>query len=385
VLDAIGTSGHQGDRHPQLNVLINGKPISGAIRPLWAMDSSQRDNIVYLKAFAYGQGKNVEGIRQWWCIAVPDKFIYRGNNSISVSSDTSDLARPILFGDFVTPEGEPGGHNLSLRNFSWCKGFFADNVGEMRMDSITKPRGLTNIWFRAPKVRPRIRLLAIAGDAEPRALFAREVFLPDQSLNKSKVIADIALPESALNEVNRLAEELPDPVAVSVEVSADYKANKTSEASICMIENLDDVQEDMSGTQYAPLAPSVLKAVTSSQTVSFEDVLPLSGLAGEKQARLKQIRILLSGVNRWILGLSRCLGLLWLGCSHCLDLHGLDHTYILLGNCGPGWCRCKQQWQLRQQRYLRWTQCLHQRQSSRHSRAVLRSGSTASQHRTTVH
>jgi len=300
VVDAIGTgSNPSGERRPQLDFQINGKHIPGKLSPLWALDCSQRDNLVYLKAFAYGQGKNVENIRQWWTMPVPDKFVHERNNQITVSSGTSDLDRPIVFGDFVTPQGEPGGHNLSLRNFSWCKGFFADCVGEMRMDSIKKPRGLTNIWFQTPKIRPRIRLLAIADGAGADSFDSREVFLPDQSLNKSKVMADIALPESALDEINRLSAESTGPIAVAIEVSAEYKADKTSRASICVVENLDDVTEDMASTQYAPQAPSVLRAMPSSQTVSFVDVLPLSTLRGQEPARLRQIRVLMSGVNWW--------------------------------------------------------------------------------------
>lgn len=300
VVDAIGTG--EKHRRPCLKVLVNGKQVSGDVRPLWALDCSQRDNLVYLKAFAYGQGRNIENIRQWWCIAVPAELIKsNSNNQVSISSDCESDSRPFVFGDFVTPEGEPGGHHLSLRNFSWCKGFFADCVGEMRMDSIKKPRGLTNIWFRAPKVRPRVRLLAV--DDRPQAisnLFSSYV-VPNLSIGPDKelLIIDKELPQSVLADLNSRVDSMPAPIAVLIEVSVNYKSDKSTKASICLVENLDSADEETSTTQFTPEAPGELTANSQWQTAAFEDILPLANKRGESAAKLSKVRVLLAGVPWW--------------------------------------------------------------------------------------
>ncbi len=76
VVDAVGTGTDPSfERHPDLDVQVNGKQIKAEVRPFWALDCSQRDNLVYLKTFAYGQGKNIEDIRQWWCVAMPADLV----------------------------------------------------------------------------------------------------------------------------------------------------------------------------------------------------------------------------------------------------------------------------------------------------------------------
>ncbi len=303
VVDAIGTGADLGtERHPSLDVQVNGQRIKGVVRPLWALDCSQRDNLVYLKSFAYGQGKNVEDIRQWWCVAIPADLVRENsNNQVIVSSSSASQERPMVFGDFVTPEGEPGGHNLSLRNFSWCKGFFADCVGEMRMDSIVRPRGLTNIWFQAPKIRPRIRLLAIAERPRANTFSDTDFSLAAASIGPGRalLVVDQSLPVSVLSEVNRQSAELAGPSAVLIQVSVNYKAKASGRTSICLIEHLDDVPDEVSSTQFAPLAPTVMQANSKWQTVTFEDIVPLSNVRGQEPAKLKQVRVLLSAVSWW--------------------------------------------------------------------------------------
>lgn len=302
VVDAIGTGeSANANRHPQLNVQVNGKDVAGEVRPLWAVDCSQRDNLVYLKAFAYGQGKNVENIRQWWCLPIPANLIRdNGNNAISLMSSGDRETRPIVFGDFVTPQGEPGGHRLSLRNFSWCKGFFADCVGEMRMDSIVKPRGLTNIWFRAPKVRPRIRLLAVEESPLSVPVTSSTFSLAGASIGSSKeYVVDESVSPAILSDLNRQSRNLPGPSAALIEVSVNYKSAKGNKASVCLVENLEDVTGDTSAMQFAPCAPTVLKPIAHWQTVSFEDVLPLSSNRRDQPAKLAKLRVLLSGVSWW--------------------------------------------------------------------------------------
>ena len=303
VVDAVGTGTDPSfERHPDLDVQVNGKQIKAEVRPFWALDCSQRDNLVYLKTFAYGQGKNIEDIRQWWCVAMPADLVRENsNNQITVSSSSESQTRPVVFGDFVTPEGEPGGHTLSLRNFSWCKGFFADCVGEMRMDSIVRPRGLTNIWFQAPKIRPRIRLLAIA-DRPTESSFSDISFsVPKISIGPGQalLVVDKSIPAAILSQVNRQISGLPGPSAALIQVSANYRSAKAGKTSICLVESLDDVPADVSSTQFAPLAPTVMQANSKWQTVSFEDIVPLANVRGQEPATLKQVRVLLSAVSWW--------------------------------------------------------------------------------------
>lgn len=302
VVDAIGTGENVGsNRHPVLNVQVNGKDVVGQLRPLWAVDCSQRDNLVYLKAFAYGQGRNVEDIRQWWCIPVATDLIRENsNNVISLMSSGEKETRPIVFGDFVTPEGEPGGHRLSLRNFSWCKGFFADCVGEMRMDSIVKPRGLTSIWFRAPKIRPRIRLLAVEEGSLSLPVSSSIFTLASASVGSRKeFIADESVSPSVLADLNRQSRNLPGPSAALIEVSVKYKSAKGNKASVCLVENLEEVIGDTSARQFAPCAPTVLKPAEQWQTLSFDDILPLANNRHDQPAKLSKLRVLLSGVPWW--------------------------------------------------------------------------------------
>lgn len=306
VIDSIGveTKGKE-ERSPCLDIWVNGNHLKDKLRPLWALDCSQRDNLVYLRAFAYGQGRNVEDIRQWWCVNVPAQLIKQNsNNEVAMSAYCpSGQERPLVFGDFVTPEGEPGGHVLSLRNFSWCKGFFADCVGEMRMDFINRPHGLTNIWFQQPKIRPRIRLIAVADRPDAPKFAPVDFFIGDATLGpgKAALVVDTAVPDNLLAVINKQVGQSAGPVAACIQVSANYKCakGKSGKASICFVHNLDDVPDEMAALQFAPQAPGILEAGANWRTVSFEDILPLSMENGKQPAKLAKVRVLLAGVPWW--------------------------------------------------------------------------------------
>ncbi|HEY9793568.1 MAG TPA: hypothetical protein V6D22_24430 [Candidatus Obscuribacterales bacterium] len=264
---------------------IDGHSVAGEFAPLFAIDQSQRENLMYARTIAAASGTEVEAIRQWWCLPIQAKELPQSSEMTVTLTNGSAGNSTIYIGADYFSSGTTN-HELSITEFSWTKGFMANHPGEMRMD----------VWgkagYRPPlqqQIRPRIYLLCVRQEAiTDSASVSIERRFPDA------LISPKLSQQMARYELNDLA-TLPRQSAIKVTTSGIYRAvgRKSGEASVCMVEHVE--RDGETGEQLAPLAPSVLKTMRYWQPFKFCDYVPLSNFASARLGSLRSLDVLVFG------------------------------------------------------------------------------------------
>lgn len=261
-------------------VEINGKQQQLNWLPLLAWDLSQRENLSYATAFAYSSGCRISDFRQWYCTAIPAAMLKEGQSNIFRFSSSDDSNRLSVSGDFVD-ENNVGHHNLSLREFSWSKGFFANNPGEMRanvwQDRLSELKPSLNFVGRNAWLRPRAMLIAV----DPRlpgcdlknvnGFFTN---LPDQHIDSSLSRRMSVVQVDRGSYSSSLKEEVPFALHIRVDGRCRTRSGKGM-ASVALVESIEEAEGAKEG--FAPLAPLKIEVGEDWQEFSFDDLISCSG------------------------------------------------------------------------------------------------------------
>ncbi|MBY0358072.1 MAG: hypothetical protein K2W82_08735 [Candidatus Obscuribacterales bacterium] len=243
---------------------INGRLCKLNFLPLWSIDSSSRENLTYGAAFAYSSNRSFLNFRQWRAALIPAEIMKTGERNTVKFPVCSKL-----FADFVD-EHNKCNHELSVREFSWSKGFFANSPGEMR----------ANVWpgkpdFKSEWLRPRAFLLAL--DKESAAL-------PQEMIELSLPNQQVGLAAAERMKVVPLSYKLSKascPATLHIKVSGTCRSTAGQGiGSVALIETWADGKET-----FAPLAPQKIQVDGQGQKFSFDELLPLP--AGAKPPTLR--------------------------------------------------------------------------------------------------
>lgn len=270
-----------------LKVEINGLETPANWRPLWAMMPTFRESFTYLTAFAYSASKPVEHIKQWSCIPISQDRLLEHKNHITITGGL-DLRADYSFGSTC--------NNLSLTEFSWSKGFFADHPGEMRtmntMSSNSKRQiaaagDHAGMQYQAEMARlPGVRAYLLA---TPRTSSTKEVLglsLPDVLTGSTA-----ATRMRTVDITDKRLQKLQAPM-VNIELSGKVRSRKgKSTASICMLEMLK--VNGAPAQDFAPLAPQSIAVDKNWHRFYFSDYLPSS------ERKLESLRFVFAGRRWW--------------------------------------------------------------------------------------
>ncbi len=253
-----------------LNLQANGRDLKPDWIPLLNLDRSMRGEAMYFAVFGYSSSKRCSDFRQWISTALPtENIVSPGENKFVFSLKENDKARPKIFADFTDAMGNRI-HTVSLRNFSWTKGFFADCPGELRLDEWPKTNNkgleLFSMGGEATHLKPRAYLLGVL-DPSPPELWVRTIDLADQLINaKNRLgLANISL-ETFMRDLRALPSQ-----SLRIKVSGQLRAKaENTRASIALLETFK--QGERMFDEFAPLAPQVLEAKKEWREFSFEEV-----------------------------------------------------------------------------------------------------------------
>ncbi len=276
VIDANDASTH-GDHDrdhdgilSDMRVQLNGRDFKPGWLPLIAMDNSLREEAMYLTSFAYSAGRRCSDFRQWMCAAVPaENIISPGENKIVFSLMNKDDTHPKIFADFADPMGKRI-HSVSLRDFSWSKGFFADCPGEMRLnvwpDNNDRNFDIFNLCGQTSRLKPRAFLLGVK-DLSTIDGWVRIVDVPAQHIG-----AKARMTSFELSPIPG-ASEFANSGALKIKVSGQLRSSSAkSRASICLLETFKQ-GATACAPEFAPLAPQIIPATTEWRDFKFEDVV----------------------------------------------------------------------------------------------------------------
>ena len=301
VLDANDASTHSTAGRDRgilsgLRLLCNGREFKPDWVPLLNLDSSMRAESMYLAAFAYSSKKRCQDFRQWICAALPpENIVSPGENKFEFSIKGEDTSRPKIFADFCDPLGKRI-HTVSLRSFSWSKGFFVDCPGEMRMDEWpedSKNSDFFTLAGQASRLKARAFLLGVQ-DNIPNEVWVKSIPVPDQHIDsrtEKKMATFDYVTAPLLKELGSSPEH-----SMRIRVSGQLKASGApTRASICLLEEYE--QGSSALHEFAPLAPQVLEAGEQWRDFAFEDfVQPVRAESPDFKplsipSKLKEIKI----------------------------------------------------------------------------------------------
>lgn len=334
-----------------LSASVNGHAVGGAFKPFFAIDQSQRENLVYESVFASCSGVELENIRQWSVLEVPNAFIENAttHRTIDVELTNGNPGSPIyLAADYYTA----GRYNqeISVRRFSWSKGFSINPSGEMRMPVWTKdgadcskatlqpgkqhlqPRAYL-VLVKDSKVSPAGGKAGTALASQPTAVqpsadttstgqstgsqslstetltegsnasdgFSAAIVLPNAAIGKRShqrvfqhTITTAQLPSFVTSEAFASADA---NAAVRMRITGSVKAKgKHAIASIGIVETI--VQAGERREELCPMAPTSIPADSEWRPFQFEDVIPLGSFAPGKKAsagKIESLRIIVAG------------------------------------------------------------------------------------------
>ncbi|MBX9686112.1 MAG: hypothetical protein K2X27_05390 [Candidatus Obscuribacterales bacterium] len=285
IIDANDASSSHGEAEKEngiltgMNVQVNGRDIKADWLPLTAMDESARESFMSMAVFAYSSGRRVSDFRQWLCTALPPENINSsGENKIIFSMDESEKQQPKIFADFTDPLGKRI-HTVSLREFSWSKGFFADCPGEMRLDqwpnNSERNFDLFRLCGQTSRLKPRAYLLGVKNSINGET-WMRSINLSDQKIgSKDKLISS-----QEISPVPGLAELGPGQ-SIRIKVSGQLRnPDQKAEASVCLLETFS--HPGSSFQEYAALSPERIKASKDWREFSFEEIVnPLRAFASD--------------------------------------------------------------------------------------------------------
>lgn len=275
LLDANDTSNHGASPGnasilKDMKVQLNGREFKPDWLPLLSMDTSMREESMFLAAFAYSCGKRCTDFRQWIGAPLPAETVSNpGENQIVFSVDSKQKSHPKIFADFTDSFLKPV-HTVSLRDFSWTKGFFVDCPGEMRLDvwpHSAEKQNIFDLSALANKRKPRAFLLGVI-DETPSESWVRVLDIPPQEISDSNRVANF--------ELKKLPDAIVAPTgarqSLRIRVSGELRsADQNAGPSVCLLEGFK--QGDSSSIEYAPLSPETLPASGEWSEFSFEDMI----------------------------------------------------------------------------------------------------------------
>lgn len=278
-------------------VSVNGKTLSGQPYPLIGSDRSQRDLFVYSKAFAHSSHSDLNKIPQWYCIAVPSGVVKTGDNTIEFwkASDLRDRKIRVVC-DVL--DSSKCASTVSLREFSWSKGFTINPPLDMRLferdiehaDSIDKNTNL----------RPRLTLMSVENANRTAYLEpvgeTLSIKFDNVSLSKKgqRMVSLAVSPEKLAPLIDRIKNG--EGNAVWFKISGNLKAvNGPTKASIVSIVN---VTGDTGTVEtMAPLAPEMISCAGGEKKFSFVDIIPAAPTTDGKFSL--SVRLVAAGRPWW--------------------------------------------------------------------------------------
>lgn len=311
----------------------NGRPFKADWQPLLSLDTSSRSDFMYMAAFAYSAGKDLREFRQWFATAIPaESVISPGQNTLSLKYKTDEASfgsKPRIFADYSDSMGKRI-HSLSLRNFSWTKGFFAENPGEMRCDlwpgSSSNDFDLFTLSAPNSKLKARIFLLGVKNSAAHE--FSQEILtLPDQKISSAgKRMAEIVI--ALCNPISiSSASSAPDSTALGskttintnsrgeiwnsdqvlrIRLRGKLRSNKeNNRASVALIEEFAKTKSVL--RQFAPMCAQNIECGSSWREFSLDEIVaPVLSEPGKQGADstneawvLKNLRLQFFGLPWW--------------------------------------------------------------------------------------
>ena len=305
-----------------LSVSLNGTPIRDTFRPLFELDSGQRENLIWERSFAASAGTDIEKIRQWWAVEIPTAVLQDIKSThidvrITNTSDQNAGHRldPVLVSaDFCTP-GQPT-HSLSIQDFSWTKGFLVDHIGDMRMDNWGTMASSMNGSTRTVLI-PRVSLLVVDAKAteSPTPTNGVQIQFPPTSIKQAhdKRMASYTVPGNSLASpaLKAASTEQPDnnnnnnnnrnfnSLRLSISGMARTNAGKGT-ASCFMLENT--TCGSTHTIELAPRAPLAIEVDKSGRHFHFEDIIPLVPAQRDDRFVDSSSRIQLNSVQLTVAG-----------------------------------------------------------------------------------
>lgn len=275
----------------KFNAYFNGQVLDGNPHPWLETDASQRTSFEYLRVFATSKGLEPDSLRQWWCLEIPQYLVaaaVRNGKPATVA-----LSGPCHFASDFRRNGALQ-HSLSLRSFSWTKGFFVNEPGEMRMDE----------WHRQAvdssdkqKLIPRAAIIAVEDQHEQPKKVICSARLPDTEITRDPSQRLVSYTVPVENFGHRALEAIAKNNAVNLRITGMVRA--TGNGAMPSI-TLWETRRTASGELlkgFAPEAPSHLACSKDWQLFEFEDLLPLTKPDGTR-AKLQELQISLAG-NPW--------------------------------------------------------------------------------------
>jgi hypothetical protein len=283
-----------------LALSVNGSPIPGSFQPLLAMDASERENFIYERSFAASGATEVEMIRQWWCIELPPHMVRNATGSLSVRLENKSDRLPVFLAADFFQKGHPI-HALSIRRFSWNKGFYIDSPGEMRLDEWHTPPAAT-AFERG--LRPRVSLL-IVQDKYGSSSSACTILLPDARIGRHSPEQLVSHTVKGSDLQGQGAASQND--ALKLHVSGEARS-PAGEASCALVEHIVRAGKHMQ--EYAPTAPSKIATASEWSPFQFDDLVPLEAPEEQKQNvgalkpwhqsnHLESVQLILAGRSWW--------------------------------------------------------------------------------------
>ncbi len=324
VLDANDSSTREPDRNIRpllsgLNMRVNGRELEPDWEPLLVLDNAHREEIMYLSAFAYSASKRATDFRQWIACPLPRENIKEGEeNVIELSLKDVDGKHPKIFADFCEASGERI-HTVSLTEFSWSKGFFADCPGEMRLDRFSSQPAQTKqrqeavrVAGATSKLKARMFLLGVNNKALPQLyLSPPDIFkAPDLNIgtHEKQIFSSWECDlKKKMRENGNSGKAAATGRSVRIKVSGEIRSNNPlADGSVALIEQYLGDDEKTKYTEFAPLAPQRLPADRDWNHFEFEDfvkpVLEVTDANGNKTGKLStlsSLKLSFSGRPWW--------------------------------------------------------------------------------------
>ncbi len=274
---------------------VNGKSIPGQLYPFIGTDRSQRDLYSYSKAFAHSGNKDLNKIPQWYCIAVPPGVVKEGDNTIEFyKASVSNDCKIRVMCDVLDSSKSPS--TVSLREFSWSKGFTINPPLDMRLferDSISTP--LAN----NAHLRPRLMLISVDDSSvntylQPVGAVQSIKFDKASLSKKERMVSLVVAPDKLAPVVDAIKNGNGN--AVWLRISGNLKpvkgSTKASVVSITKVSNGAGTIETM-----APMAPEMIMCEGDGKKFSFIDIVPAAAAANGKVSL--SVRLVAGGRCWW--------------------------------------------------------------------------------------
>lgn len=262
-----------------VSLFINDERLNSRLLPLLELDDSQRENFVYERVFASSAGVEPASFRQWWAAEIPFACVQRcANQLMDVRIEKkAGSGAAYLTADFYQP-GQLN-QSLSIRRFSWSKGFNCNPPGEVRMPeyytAVVPPGQRTTA---RQQLRPRVYLLSVDchQSAAQTGTEKQVIRLPDTTIGTGN---SCRFARFVINVDNKrlLASRQVCNAGIHIRVTGSLRSpSAAGQGSIALMENLTQGTEQH--CELAPLAPGSLSATSTWRTFEFDDHVALNPL-----------------------------------------------------------------------------------------------------------